>query len=158
MFSKISTNEVLDTLKINFNNEELWAVNIILAVIMFGVALGIKTEDFKRLFAHPKIVIIGIILQFLLFPFITFLLVHMLNPYPSIALGMIMVAACPGGNISNFATHLAGGNSALSISLTAFATLVAIIMTPLNLAFWGGQYEPTATTVSYTHLTLPTKA
>jgi len=135
---------VLDTLKINFNNEELWAVNIILAVIMFGVALGIKIEDFKRLFSHPKIVIIGILSQFLLFPFITFLLVNLINPYPSIALGMIMVAACPGGNISNFATHLAGGNTALSVSLTAFATLVAIIMTPLNLAFWGGLYEPTA--------------
>ena len=135
---------MLDTLKINFNNEELWAVNIILAVIMFGVALGIKIEDFKRLFSHPKIVIIGILSQFLLFPFITFLLVNLINPYPSIALGMIMVAACPGGNISNFATHLAGGNTALSVSLTAFATLVAIIMTPLNLAFWGGLYEPTA--------------
>ncbi len=135
---------MLDTLKINFNNEELWAVNVILAVIMFGVALGIKIEDFKRLFAHPKVVIIGILLQFILFPFITFLLVQIMNPYPSIALGMMMVAACPGGNISNFATHLAGGNSALSISLTAFATLVAIFMTPLNLAFWGGLYEPTA--------------
>lgn len=144
MLLKISSSEVLDTLKINFNNEELWAVNIILAVIMFGVALGIKIEDFKRLFSHPKIVIIGILSQFLLFPFITFLLVNLINPYPSIALGMIMVAACPGGNISNFATHLAGGNTALSVSLTAFATLVAIIMTPLNLAFWGGLYEPTA--------------
>jgi len=144
MLLKISSNEVLDTLKINFNNEELWAVNIILAVIMFGVALGIKIENFKRLFAHPKIVIVGIISQFILFPFITFLLVYLINPYPSIALGMIMVAACPGGNISNFATHLAGGNTALSVSLTAFATLVAILMTPLNLAFWGGLYEPTA--------------
>ncbi len=144
MLLKISTNEVLDTLKINFNNEELWAVNIILAVIMFGVALGIKVEDFKRLFVHPKIVIVGIISQFILFPFITFLLVKLINPYPSIALGMMMVAACPGGNISNFATHLAGGNTALSVSLTAFATLVAIVMTPFNLAFWGGLYEPTA--------------
>ncbi len=144
MLLKISTNEVLDTLKINFNNEELWAINIILAVIMFGVALGIKLEDFKRLFASPRIVIVGIFSQFLLFPFITFLLVNIINPYPSIALGMIMVAACPGGNISNFATHLAGGNTALSVSLTAFATLVAIIMTPLNLALWGGLYEPTA--------------
>ncbi len=144
MSLRISTNEVLDTLKINFNNEELWAVNVILAVIMFGVALGIKIEDFKRLFVHPKIVIIGIVSQFILFPFLTFLLVTIMNPYPSIALGMIMVAACPGGNISNFATHLAGGNTALSVSLTAFATLVAIVMTPLNLAIWGGFYEPTA--------------
>lgn len=143
MLLKIETNQALDELKINFNDDQLWAVNLILALIMFGVALGIKVDDFKRLFKNPKIVIIGILSQFVLFPFITFLLVNIINPYPSIALGMIMVAACPGGNISNFATHLAKGNTALSISLTAFATLVAIIMTPLNLAFWGSLYEPT---------------
>jgi BASS family bile acid:Na+ symporter len=144
MLLSIKSNEVLDNLKINFNDNELWAVNIILAVIMFGVALGITIDDFKRLFKHPKLVITGILSQFILFPLITFLLVYFINPYPSIALGMIMVAACPGGNISNFATHLAGGNTALSVSLTAFATLVAVIMTPLNLAFWGNLYEPTA--------------
>ena len=140
----INPNHVLDNLKINFNDQELWAVNIILAVIMFGVALGITIDDFKRLFKHPKIVITGILSQFVLFPLITFILVYFIDPYPSIALGMFMVAACPGGNISNFATHLAGGNTALSISLTAFATLVAVIMTPINLALWGSLYEPTA--------------
>lgn len=144
MFLKTETNQTLDSLKINFNDEQLWAVNLILALIMFGVALGIKTDDFKQLFKSPKIVITGILAQFVLFPLVTFLLVNIINPYPSIALGMIMVAACPGGNISNFATHLAKGNTALSVSLTAFATLAAIIMTPLNLAFWGSLYEPTA--------------
>lgn len=144
MLLKTESANILDNLKINFNNEQLWAVNFILALVMFGVALGIKTDDFKRLFSNPKLVITGISLQFLLFPLVTFLLVKVMNPYPSVALGMIMVAACPGGNISNFATHLAGGNSALSISLTAFATLTAVIITPLNLAFWGSMYEPTA--------------
>lgn len=144
MLLKTEPAHILDNLKINFNNEQLWAVNFILALVMFGVALGIKTDDFKRLFSSPKIVITGIALQFLLFPFITFLLVKIMNPYPSVALGMIMVAACPGGNISNFATHLAGGNSALSVSLTAFATLAAVIMTPLNLALWGSMHEPTS--------------
>jgi len=57
---------------------------------------------------------------------------------------MIIVAACPGGNISNFITHLAKGNTALSVSLTAIATLLAIFMTPLNLQIWGGLYPPTA--------------
>jgi len=144
MLLSFNTIEELDNLKINFNNNELWAVNVILAIIMFGVALGITIDDFKRLFKHPKVVFTGIISQFLLFPLITFLLVYFINPYPSIALGMFMVAACPGGNISNFATHLAGGNTALSVSLTAFATLVAVVMTPLNLAFWGNLYAPTA--------------
>ena len=141
---KIDNQEVLDALKINFDTEGLWALNITLAIIMFGVALGITTDDFKRLVSSPKIVLTGIFSQFILFPLVTFLLVSIINPYPSIALGMIMVAACPGGNISNFMTQLANGNAALSVSLTAFATLVAVIMTPLNLAFWGNLYEPTA--------------
>ena len=140
----IDSQHVLDSLKINFDTGGLWALNITLAIIMFGVALGIKPEDFKRLFSSPKIVITGIVSQFLLFPLVTFILVSVIQPYPSIALGMIMVAACPGGNISNFMTQLAGGNAALSVSLTAFATLVAVVMTPLNLAFWGNRYEPTA--------------
>ena len=141
---RIDDQSVLDTLKINFDSEGLWVLNITLAIIMFGVALGITIQDFKRLFSSPKIVLTGIFSQFILFPFVTFLLVHLIDPYPSIALGMIMVAACPGGNISNFMTQLANGNAALSITLTAFATLVAVVMTPLNLAFWGNLYEPTA--------------
>jgi len=74
---------------------------------------------------------------------VTFLLVLVLQPIPSIALGMFMVAACPGGNISNFITHLSKGNAALSVTLTAIATLLAIVMTPLNLQFWGSLYSPT---------------
>ena len=144
MYLKISSNQVLDNLKINFDDSGLWALNITLAIIMFGVALGITIDDFKRLFKNPKIVLAGVLAQFLLFPLITFILVSTINPYPSIALGMIMVAACPGGNISNFMSQLAGGNAALSVSLTAFATLVAVVMTPINLQFWGNLYEPTA--------------
>lgn len=73
------------------------------------------------------------------------MLIWILKPSPSIALGMILVAACPGGNISNFMTHLAGGNNALSVSLTAFATVLAIFFVPFNLELWGGMYPPTAT-------------
>ncbi len=144
MFLKINTNEVLDSLKINFDTEELWVLNITLAIIMYGVSLGISVDDFKRLFKNPKIVLVGIFSQFILFPLITFMLINIINPLPSIALGMVMVAACPGGNISNFMTQLSGGNAALSVSLTAFATLVAVLMTPINLAFWGNMYEPIA--------------
>jgi len=76
-------------------------------------------------------------------PSLTFLLVLAAEPRPSVALGLMLVAACPGGNISNFITHRAGGNAALSVSMTAFATVGAILLTPLNIAFWGGMYEPT---------------
>ncbi|MFD1294640.1 bile acid:sodium symporter family protein [Lutibacter holmesii] len=136
--------ENLDSLKINFDTEGLWALNITLAIIMFGVALGITTNDFKRLFKNPKILFTGIISQFILLPLVTFIFIKIINPMPSIALGMMMVAACPGGNISNFMTQLAKGNAALSVSLTAFATLVSLVMTPFNLHFWGNLYAPTA--------------
>jgi len=136
--------ENLDALEINFNTESLWVLNITLALIMFGVALGITIDDFKRLFKEPKILLTGIISQFLLLPLVTFIFIKLVNPMPSIALGMMMVAACPGGNISNFMTQMAKGNAALSVSLTAFATLVSLVMTPFNLHFWGNLYAPTA--------------
>jgi bile acid:Na+ symporter, BASS family len=136
--------ENLDSLKINFDTEGLWVLNITLALIMFGVALGISFDDFKRLFKNPKIVLTGIISQFILLPLVTFIFIKLVNPMPSIALGMMMVAACPGGNISNFMTQMAKGNAALSVSLTAFATLVSLVMTPFNLHFWGNLYAPTA--------------
>tara|TARA_R110001583_G_scaffold145635_2_gene297605 strand:- start:37593 stop:38492 length:900 start_codon:yes stop_codon:yes gene_type:complete len=137
-------NENLDSLKINFDTEGLWVLNITLALIMFGVALGISLDDFKRLFKKPKILLTGIISQFILLPLVTFIFIKLVNPMPSIALGMMMVAACPGGNISNFMTQMAKGNTALSVSLTAFATLVSLVMTPFNLHFWGNMYAPTA--------------
>ncbi len=141
---KIRMTENLDSLKINFNTEGIWVLNITLAIIMFGVALGITVDDFKRLFQNPKILLTGVISQFILLPMVTFIFIKLVNPMPSIALGMMMVAACPGGNISNFMTQMAKGNSALSISLTAFSTLVCLVMTPFNLYFYGNLYAPTA--------------
>lgn len=67
---------------------------------------------------------------------------------------MILVASCPGGNVSNFMSHLAGGNTALSVSLTALATLLAVVMTPLNLQFWGGLYPPSAALLTQVHIDL----
>ncbi|MGV6845197.1 MAG: bile acid:sodium symporter family protein [Lutibacter sp.] len=134
----------LDHLKINFDTQGIWVLNITLAIIMFGVALGISFNDFKRLLKNPKIVLTGIISQFFLLPLMTFIFIKLVRPMPSISLGLMMVAACPGGNISNFMTHLAKGNAALSVSLTAFATLASLIMTPFNLEFYGNLYAPTA--------------
>ena len=133
----------LDDVKINFESGDLMALNITLAVIMFGVALDIRMSDFRRLIKQPKILFTGILSQFVLMPALTFLIVYVARPMPSIALGLIMVGACPGGNISNFLSKLANANSALSVSLTAFATLVAVVMTPFNFYFWGSLYPPT---------------
>ena len=134
----------LDDVKINFDSSGLWVLNVALAIVMFGVALGITTDDFKHLFKQPKVVLVGLLSQFVLLPLLTFGVVIFIKPQPSIALGMMMIAACPGGNISNFMTHLAKGNTALSVSLTAFATFFAMFMTPFNFQFYGNLYQPTA--------------
>lgn len=143
MLLKISQEINIDDIKINFDTSGLWVLNIAIAIIMFGVALGITIDDFKRLFKNPKIVFVGVFSQFILLPAATFLAIILIEPHPSFALGMMMIAACPGGNVSNFFSKMAGGNAALSVSLTAFATLICIFMTPFNLQFWGSLYEPT---------------
>ena len=134
----------LDAVRLHFSPQSLWLLNLSLGVIMFGVALNLTVNDFKRLARHPRSALIGVCSQFLLLPAITFLLVWLLQPRPSVGLGLILVAACPGGNISNFMSLNAGGNTALSVTLTAVATVGAIVLTPLNLSFWGGLYPPAA--------------
>lgn len=129
--------EVLDHVRLNFSPTGLLALNITIAFIMFGVALDIKLQHFKDVIMKPKSAVVGVISQFVLLPAVTFAFVFLLNPTPTVALGMILIAACPGGNISNFMSALAKGNVALSVSLTAVATLAATFMTPLNFALWG---------------------
>ncbi len=136
--------ENIDLVRLNFSDDSLWVLNICLGIIMFGVALGLHLNDFRAVLKNPKPALLGIISQFILLPAVTFLLVILLKPTPSIALGMMLVAACPGGNISNFISQMAGANTALSISLTAFSTSLAIFFTPLNLEIWGSLYAPTA--------------
>lgn len=128
----------IDTVRLNFNPASLIALNAILALLLFGVALDMKFDDFKGIGAAPRATLIGLVGQFLLLPAIAYLLSVWLEPAPSIALGMMLVAACPGGNISNFLTHYARGNTALSITISAFSTLGSLVFTPLNLTFWGG--------------------
>ena len=118
-------------------------VNIILAFVMFGVALGIKLSTFKEVFTSPKSVIVGVFLQWIGLPAVTFLIALALNRLitPMIALGMILVASCPGGNISNFISSLSKGNIELSVSMTAITTAFAPFITPLNFFFWGSLYS-----------------
>lgn len=134
---------VLDGIRLNFSQGSLLILNIALAVIMFGVALEIKISHFRKVITNPKSAVVGFVSQFLVLPALTFLVTILLGSLitPTIAMGMILVAACPGGNISNFMSALAKGNTALSVSLTAIATLSAVFMTPLNFSFWGGLYN-----------------
>lgn len=134
----------LDSIRLNFSQGDLLLLNLALALIMFGVALDLKWEDFRYLAKNPKGFFLGIFSQFFLLPILTWVLVWVLSPPPSVALGMILVAACPGGNVSNFLTAWSKGNIALSVSLTAFSTVAAIALTPLSFSFWASNYAPTA--------------
>ncbi len=134
--------EVLDSLRLNFTQESLFVLNLTLAFIMFGVALEIKPDHFKKVVMNPKATIAGFFSQFFFLPAATFTLILIFRNLitPTIAFGMLLVSSCPGGNISNFISSLAKGNVALSVSLTAIATISAIILTPLNFAIWGKLY------------------
>lgn len=135
--------EHLDQIQINFSEGNMVFMNIALAFIMFGVALEIKTDHFKAVVSHPQSLFTGIFSQFIFLPVMTLILVWIIQPAPSLALGMFLLAAVPGGNISNFMSHLSRGNTALSVSLTAFSSVASIFMTPLNFAFWAALYPPT---------------
>lgn len=132
--------EQLDTLKLNFSQGSVNLMNIAIAFIMFGVALGIKKEHFIDVIERPRSAILGVISQYVLLPAVTYLLVVIIKPSPAVAMGMILIAACPGGNVSNMISALSKSNVALSVSLTGITTVMSLFMTPLNFAFWGGLY------------------
>jgi BASS family bile acid:Na+ symporter len=134
----------IDQVHLNFNPQGLMVINAAIGLMMLGVALDLKLDDFKRIVKSPKAPGIGMAAQFILLPAFTFLLTLIIRPHPSMALGMILVAACPGGNLSNIITYLARGNCAVSITMTALSTAAAIFMTPLNLSIWGGLNPDTA--------------
>jgi BASS family bile acid:Na+ symporter len=132
----------LDALRLNFSPDSLFLLNVCLGVIMFGIALDINIEDFKILLKNPKAALVGLLSQFIVLPFLTFLLILVWQPQASIAMGMILVAACPGGNISNFMSHLSKSNTALSVGLTTLATFASLLMTPLNFKLYASLYPP----------------
>jgi len=133
----------LDQIRINFSDSGSLILNIVLSLIMFGVALDIHPKEFKNVIEKPKALIAGLLAQMLFMPAITFLIIILFYKVltPSIAMGMILVAACPGGNISNFIGNYAHGKIELSITITSITTLLAIVTTPFNFAFWGKLYE-----------------
>ena len=150
----------LDSVNLNLGGGTGLALSIVLGLIMFGIALGITGKTLKDVFLHPKSILTGICLQWIGLPFITFLLTLLLGHWitPMVALGMILVASCPGGNISNFMSSWARGNVELSVSMTAVATLFAPLITPLNFWMWGNLYlkvSNLAGTLTIPHLVIP---
>ncbi len=127
----------LDAVRLNFSPSTLTLLNVVLAAIMFGIALDTKVADFAGVVKMPKPMAVGIAAQFVVLPAMTFALTLVLGVRASIAMGMILVACCPPGSISNVLTHRAGGNVALSVSMTAISNVMAIFLMPLGVAFWG---------------------
>ena len=103
-----------------------------LAIIMFGLGLSLKISDFKRIFLYPKAMIIGSFTQLILLPVLGFIIAALLlKNSPELAIGLIILAMCPGGPTSNLLTHLANGDTALCISLTAISSIVKIFTIPI---------------------------
>lgn len=123
--------DTLDAVQINFKPEQLILLNACLAFLMFGVALDLKVDNFRYVWQHPKASLVGLTSQIILLPALTLALIYLLQPPMSVALGMALVSACPGGNVSNYAVHLSKGNTALSVTLTSVSTIAAIVTTPV---------------------------
>lgn len=134
----------IDEILLNINSTGQLALGLVLALIMYGVALDLRVGDFVDVFKRPLAPLSGLVAQLVFLPAITWAITMLLQPRPSIALGMMVVAACPGGNISNLITHMARGNTALSVSMTGISSLLATITTPLNILFWAGLNPSTA--------------
>ena len=104
---------------------------VCLAIIMFGLGLGLTLSDFKRVINIPRDFIIGFLGQVIILPIIAFILIHIISMPPEIALGVMVIAAAPGGVTSNILTKFANGDVALSVTLTAVVSLMSVITVPL---------------------------
>ncbi len=114
-------------------------INTLLGIVMFGMGLTLKPNDFRILFSHPKDVLIGTVAQFLIMPLLAFLLTKAFNLSPELAVGVILVGTCPGGTSSNVMTYLAKGDVPLSVGITSASTILAPVMTPLLTYAYAGK-------------------
>ena len=133
----------LDSFQLELGQSSEIALALTLATMMFSVALGLRPEHFRFFKKQPQIFFSGVFAQLVLLPLLTLSLCYLIEPAPSIALGMILIACCPGGNVSNLLVLLARGNTALSVSLTATSSVAAAFITPISIVFWCSLYPPT---------------
>lgn len=129
---------MLDALQINFDPDSFLLLNLLLALMMFGASLSVRWSDFAVMSRSPRAILIGLFCQFLLLPLLTYFLTRLLSVDASVALGMILVASCPGGSFSNIMTWLARGHLPTSVSMTAVSTVASLIFTPFNFALYAG--------------------
>lgn len=134
----------IDAFRIAFDPGMRRLLDAALALVIFGVALELTPRDLREVLRRPLGLIATLACQFVLMPAAAFLIARLLGLAPSLALGMLLVASCPGGSVSNLLTAVAGGNTALSMSATAVSTLAAGVLTPLAFRAWGSLDPGTA--------------
>ena len=133
----------IDRFQLDLGGSSEMAMAFILALMMFAVALGLRMSHFSFFKTNPKVYVAGVLAQLIGLPLLTLALCYLINPLPSIALGMILIACCPGGNVSNLLAMFGKANTALSVSLTATSSLIAAFLTPISILFWSSLYPPT---------------
>jgi bile acid:Na+ symporter, BASS family len=134
----------IDSFQIQFNPQQLSVLNIAMAFLMFSVAIDVRISDFGRVAQFPRSVLMGLLAQYLIFPFATLVVIWTFAPPASVAMGMILVSVCPSGNITNFLVHYARSNVALSVTLNAIIVLGAALVTPFGFLFWTSFVPATA--------------
>ncbi len=134
----------IDSITLDLGAGSEAAMMLMLSLMMFAVALGLRKEHFAFFRTNPKVYFAGVLAQTFGLPALTVLLCVAVKPQPSIALGMILIACCPGGNTSNLLALFGRADTALSVSLTATSSVAAAVLTPISILFWSGLYPPTA--------------
>jgi bile acid:Na+ symporter, BASS family len=127
----------IDSLQFELSGGFQLAIKILIAVFLFGVALDSRPSDFRDVARRPWLVAVCLATQYAVIPALTLLMVSALGVHPSVALGLLFVACCPSGNLSNLLTHRARGNVSMSVSLTTASNALCVLLTPVTFAFWG---------------------
>lgn len=134
----------IDGLEVVLNDGVRGALALVLVGMMFTVALSLKLADFAAVRRQPVQILGGVAAQVIGLPLVTMGLILLISPPASISLGMIIIASCPGGNVSNALTLFGRGNTAYSVSLTTISSTASAVVTPVSILFWSSLYSPTA--------------
>lgn len=138
----------IDQLKFELDPKFQIIIGLMTAVMVFSVGLDLRVDHFREQLKRPKAIIVGVIGQYGMVPALGYLIARYWVDTPSVALGLILITAVPGGSMSNFMTSLARGNIATSVSLTGVTTLMCVVVTPLVFGFWASLHPATAKLLS----------
>jgi BASS family bile acid:Na+ symporter len=144
--------EAIDQAAFNFSPKIGLAVAVMVGFLVFAVALDLTWEQFRRVFAKPKAPGIGLLAQYLILPAVAFGIGLLFVDTPSIALGLLLVACCPAGALSNYLTGVAKGSVATSVSMTAISTLFSVVATPPLFAFWASLTPATRVVLAHINI------